>query len=40
MAIKGQKFRFFSKELKKEAIRLHVMEGWTYQRISEHLQTL
>ncbi|MEC0245114.1 hypothetical protein P4H65_04825 [Paenibacillus chitinolyticus] len=29
-ARKGQKFKHYTEELKKEAIRLHVEEGWTY----------
>lgn len=30
MAIKGQKYKTYSEEIKKEAVRLHVIEGWTY----------
>lgn len=37
MAIKGQKFKTYSEEVKQEAIRLHTVEGWTYRKISEHL---
>jgi transposase-like protein len=37
MVKKGQKFRNYPYELKKEAIRLHIEEGWTYRRIMEHL---
>lgn len=37
MAIKGQKFKSYSDEVKKEAIRLHVEEKWTYRQITEHL---
>ncbi len=37
MAIKGQKFKSYPHEMKTEAIRLHVEEGWTYRRIMEHL---
>ncbi|MFB5679288.1 helix-turn-helix domain-containing protein [Paenibacillus terreus] len=33
----GQKFKTYSIALKKEAIRLHVEEKWTYRRITEHL---
>lgn len=38
MAKKGQKFKAYSLELKKEAIRLHVEEKWTYRQITDHLQ--
>lgn len=38
MAIKGQKFKSYSEEIKKEAIRLHVVEKWTYRKINEHLE--
>lgn len=38
MAIKGQKFKTYSEELKAEAIRLHVEEKWTYRQINEHLE--
>ncbi len=38
MAIKGQKFKTYSNEIKKEAIRLHVEEKWTYRRITEHFE--
>lgn len=34
-AIKGQKFKEYSYETKLEAIRLHVIEGWTYRTIME-----
>ncbi|GIO33278.1 MAG TPA: transposase [Paenibacillus cookii] len=37
MAIKGQKFKTYSEEIKMEAIRLHVEEKWTYRQINEHL---
>ncbi|WP_225229445.1 transposase [Paenibacillus gallinarum] len=37
MAMKGQKFKTYSEELKMEAIRLHVEEQWTYRQISDHL---
>lgn len=36
MAIKGQKFKTYSEEMKKEAVRLHVEDGWTYRQITEH----
>ena len=36
MAIKGQKFKTYSDEIKKEAIRLHVEERWSYRKITEH----
>jgi transposase len=38
MAIKGQKFKTYSDEIKKEAIRLHVEERWTYRKITEHFE--
>jgi hypothetical protein len=38
MANKGQKFKSYSEEIKKEAIRLHVEERWTYRKITEHLK--
>jgi len=38
MAIKGQKFKSYSEEMKIEAIRLHVQEKWTYRQITEHFQ--
>lgn len=34
-AIKGQKFKEYSYETKLEAIRLHIVEGWTYRKIME-----
>ncbi|WP_339282806.1 hypothetical protein [Paenibacillus sp. FSL R5-0486] len=34
MAIKGQHFKTYSEKMKKEAIRLHTVEGWTYRRIN------
>lgn len=37
MAIKGQKFKSYTEEVKKEAIRLHIEEKWTYRQITEHL---
>lgn len=37
MAIKGQKFKSYTEEDKKEAIRLHIEEKWTYRQITEHL---
>ncbi|MED1802881.1 helix-turn-helix domain-containing protein [Brevibacillus porteri] len=37
MAKKGQKFNHYPQEMKAEAIRLHVEEGWTYRRIMDHL---
>ncbi|WP_407673348.1 transposase [Paenibacillus silvisoli] len=37
---KGQKLKTYSDELKKEAIRLHVVEGWNYRKINEHLGIL
>lgn len=37
MAIKGQKFIRYTHEVRVEAIRLHLEEGWTYRKIIEHL---
>lgn len=37
MALKGQKLKTYSEELKAEAIRLHVEDKWTYRQINEHL---
>ncbi|WP_315372148.1 transposase [Paenibacillus xylanexedens] len=37
MAIKGRKYKMYSEKIKKEAIRLHTVEGWTYRKINEHL---
>ncbi|EGG38430.1 hypothetical protein HMPREF9412_2618 [Paenibacillus sp. HGF5] len=37
MVMKGQKLKQYSKEVKLEAIRLHVEEKWTYRQINEHL---
>jgi len=38
MAIKGQKFKQYTHEVRVEAIRLHIKEGWrTYRQINEHL---
>ncbi|GAB6928079.1 hypothetical protein JCM10914A_20620 [Paenibacillus sp. JCM 10914] len=37
MAIKGQKFKTYSEKIKKRGVRLHVIEGWTYRKINEHL---
>ncbi|MCP1357235.1 transposase [Aneurinibacillus migulanus] len=37
MAIKGQKFKTYSEELKLEAIRLHVEEKWRYRQINDHV---
>ncbi|KIL37145.1 transposase, partial [Gordoniibacillus kamchatkensis] len=34
MAVKGQKFKKYPEELKKEAIRLHMEEKWTYRQIT------
>ncbi|HBS46800.1 MAG TPA: helix-turn-helix domain-containing protein [Paenibacillus sp.] len=38
MEIKGQEFKTYSDEVKKEAIRLHVEERWTYRKITEHFE--
>jgi len=40
MAAKGQKFMSYPEALKREAIRLHLEEKWTYKRITEHLGIL
>ncbi|GGG20269.1 helix-turn-helix domain-containing protein [Paenibacillus abyssi] len=37
MAVKGQKFIRYTHEVRVEAIRLHLEEGWTYRKIIEHL---
>ncbi|EES72069.1 transposase [Paenibacillus sp. oral taxon 786 str. D14] len=37
MAIKGQRFKSYSEELKLEAIRLYSEAKWTYWQINEHL---
>lgn len=37
MAIKGQKFKHYPESLKREAIRLHLEEKWSYRKITEHL---
>ena len=37
MAVKGQKFKHYEDTTKVEAIRLHVEEGWSYQKIADHL---
>ncbi|MGW7163319.1 helix-turn-helix domain-containing protein [Paenibacillus taichungensis] len=37
MAIKGQKYKTYPEKMKKEAIRLHTAEEWTYRKINEHL---
>jgi len=34
-AIKGKKSKTYSYETKLEAIRLHMVEGWTYRKIME-----
>jgi transposase len=38
MAINGQKFKHYEDSTKVEAIRLHVEEGWSYQKIADHLK--
>lgn len=35
-AKKGQKFKSYTDEIRIEAIRLHLEEGWTYRRITEY----
>ena len=37
-AKKGQKFKHYPESLKLEAIRLHVDEGWSYSKITDHLE--
>ncbi|GAA0373774.1 hypothetical protein [Paenibacillus motobuensis] len=37
MAVKGQKFKTYSEELKMEAIRLQLEGKWTYRQINDHL---
>ncbi|HBS43701.1 MAG TPA: hypothetical protein DEA91_03110 [Paenibacillus sp.] len=37
MAIKGQKFKYYTESSKEEAIRLHLEEGWSYRQITEYL---
>jgi len=37
VAVKGQKFKHYEDTTKVEAIRLHVEEGWSYQKIADHL---
>jgi transposase len=37
MAIKGQKFQHYPESVKREAIRLHLEEKWTYREITRHL---
>ncbi len=37
MAVKGQKFMVYPESIKREAIRLHVKEGWTRRQVAEHL---
>ncbi|MGE6665162.1 hypothetical protein [Paenibacillus xylanexedens] len=34
-AVKGQKFKQYSFEIKMEALHLHLVEDWTYRRIME-----
>jgi transposase-like protein len=38
MAIKGQKFKTYSEDVKKEAIRLHIEDNWSYRKITEHFE--
>jgi hypothetical protein len=37
MAIKGQKYKQYSDEIRIEAIRLHLEEGWKYRKITSIL---
>lgn len=36
MAKKGQIFHIYSKELKREVVRLQLEEGWSYRQLCEH----
>ncbi|MED1953687.1 transposase [Brevibacillus centrosporus] len=36
MGVKGQTYKSYSEETKREAIRLHIEEKWTYRQITEH----
>jgi transposase len=36
MGIKGQTYKTYSEETKREAMRLHLVEKWTYRQITEH----
>ncbi len=38
MAKKGQTFQKYPVELKREAVRLHIEEKWTYRKITAHFQ--
>jgi transposase len=35
--MKGQKFKHYPESLKVEAVQLHIEEGWSYRKITEHL---
>ena len=35
---KGQKFKSYTEETKKEAVRLHIEVKWTYRQITEHFE--
>ncbi|MDR6881019.1 hypothetical protein J2X61_002768, partial [Bacillus sp. 3255] len=37
MGFKGQTYNTYPEETKLEAIRLHLVEKWTYRQITEHL---
>jgi len=37
-AKKGQKYKHYPESLKLEAVRLHVDEGWSYSKITDHLE--
>ncbi|MDF2647256.1 MAG: transposase [Paenibacillus sp.] len=37
-AKKGQKYKAYEESIKVDAIRLHVEEGWSYQKIANHLK--
>ncbi|MGE6227270.1 transposase [Paenibacillus chitinolyticus] len=36
MGIKEKTYRTYSEEIKREAVRLHLVEKWTYRKITEH----
>lgn len=36
MAKKGQKFTKYTEDLKREVVRLHLDEGWTYSQLCSH----
>ncbi|MDF2717355.1 MAG: transposase [Paenibacillus sp.] len=38
MGIKGQTYKTYPEEMKREAVRLHMEEKWTYRQITEHFE--